>query len=86
MKVGNGKPVKIGRRELTQVMDHAARELAQMPARAKLPGMIRAMTEGERHALALMNATAYVLGSLGFDTGGVYVSLEVEDSDVATEF
>lgn len=63
------------------VMDHASRNLAQMPARAKVPGMLRAMTDSERQALAYLNAATYVLGSMGVKTDGVYLALEVADSD-----
>lgn len=65
---------KITQRLLHAVQNHARRYLLDTPLGAKLPGMRRELDEGERLALAFLNASLTVInGDLGVDTSDVTI-------------
>ncbi len=63
------------------VMEQAKEIYNRMPGHGQLPGMNRALTQGERLALAYLWASFYVVGRHGVDTTGFVVTVSRPDSE-----
>lgn len=72
---------RIELRDVWLAMELTGRRLAELPRGAYLPGMTRPLTDGERTALAFLDAAVSVLGSKGVDAGGVALDIRVADSE-----
>ncbi len=67
--------------DLILAMDQAKVNLSELPRGARLKGMTRALTDGERLALSYLTAGLFTVGSLGIDTSGVLCRVDTPDSD-----
>lgn len=62
--------------DVLAVMDHATRNYVSIPAGARLVGMQRPMTEGERLALAYMGGAYTVAGQHGVETDHLVIAYD----------
>lgn len=74
------KQIKVSNKILRDVVDQARKYLLATPLDARIEGMTRPLTEGERIALAYINATLTVANGLGGDTA--HIAVIFDDSEV----
>ncbi len=72
--------VKISQKDLRSVVQFAKGYLLDTPIGARLPGGDKDLTEGERLAVAYINATLTVANGLGGETS--HIAVVFDDSEV----
>lgn len=75
------KIVRIVHADVLAILEHAKTNLISMPAGARLPGMKRPLTEGERLAVAYLAGSLMVAGGHGVESDRIIVQWEVVDSE-----
>ena len=72
--------VYISYKILRTVMEHTKRYFLEIPSEIRLPGYTGCLTEGERLALAYLNATLTIANTLGANT--THIKLILDDSKI----
>ncbi len=76
--------MKLSKKDVFMVVDHAKREILHMPARVVIGG--EELSEINRVGLAYFRAACQVLGSLGIDTTPVEIKYDQEENFSLDEY
>jgi hypothetical protein len=73
--------IKLRQRDVLLLMEHAKKNLIELPNDAKLEYAPRPLTVGERLAVSYFQAALTLLGGMGVKTDNVVISLDDSHHD-----